>query len=124
MPEFVIKLTDKISEDINGSIAVAVVDINSGMALGVHSNDSNFDPEVASAYNTEVVRSKLKAIEALNLNQRIDDILISLENQYHIINVNKSATHMIYVAADKRKANLAMARAIIKKYMTELEKKI
>lgn len=113
---------NSVNSDISGLIAVAVVDLDSAMALGTHSNSAQFNPELAAAYNTEVVKSKLKAIEALNLNQGIDDVLISLEKEYHLISVTKDARYMAYIAADKGKANLAMARAIIKKNMIALEK--
>lgn len=113
---------ENVNSNITGLIAVAIVDLDSAMAIGTHSNSPQFDPELAAAYNAEVVKSKLKAIDALNLNQNIDDILISLEKEYHLISVTKDAKYMAYVAADKGKANLAMARAIIKKNMGALEK--
>ena len=40
---------------------------------------------MAAAGNTEVVRDKLKTMRRLGLNDVIDDILITLGKQYHII---------------------------------------
>ncbi|MEQ8241027.1 MAG: hypothetical protein RIA69_17555 [Cyclobacteriaceae bacterium] len=114
-------------EDVKGSIdgvhAVTVVELESGMDLGNFS-DGTLDPEIASAYNAEVVKSKLKAIKALGLNEKIDDILITLESQYHLISCTSNGTHMIYLAADKAKANLAMLRNIVRKGREEIEKNL
>ncbi|WP_421877109.1 roadblock/LC7 domain-containing protein [Marinoscillum sp.] len=93
------------------------------MSLGSFS-DGKLDPDVASAYNVEVVKSKLKAIEALGLKDSIDDILITLDTQYHLINCTEKGTHMIYLAADKKKANLALLRAVVAKGKKEIQSKL
>ena len=56
-----------ILNDLPGLLAVAVVDISSGMALASHSNVASLNPETAAAYNTEVVKQKFKAMSALKL---------------------------------------------------------
>lgn len=104
----------KTAKETNGVHAVTVVEIESGMALGTFST-GKLDPEVASAYNVEVVKAKLKAIEALGLKETIDDILITLTSQYHLINCTENGAHMIYLAADKDKSNLAILRSIVRK---------
>lgn len=94
---------------VDGAMLAALVDSNSGMSMG-HIGQG-LDIDVATAGNTEVVRAKLKTMEALNLNDEIDDILISLGKQYHIIRlVAGSPGVFFYVVLDRAKANLAMAR--------------
>ena len=49
------KLVQDIMTDLPSLMAVAVVDVGSGMALASHSNSPAINPETA-AYNTEVVK--------------------------------------------------------------------
>lgn len=114
---------DGVTDQADGIHAVSVVEIESGMTLG-HYTDGSLDPDIASAYNVEVVKAKLKAIDALGLSESIDDILITLDSQFHLINVTKGATHMIYLAADKKKANLAILRNIVKKGAESIQKSL
>jgi hypothetical protein len=93
----------------DGALCAAVVDSASGMMLG--SAGSGLDLEVAAAANTEVVRAKMKAMRQLGLNDVIDDILITLGKQYHIIRpVSRKEGTFIYFVLDKGKSNLALAR--------------
>jgi hypothetical protein len=93
----------------DGALCAAVVDANSGMLLG--SIGSGVDLEVAAAGNTEVVRAKLKTMRALGLNDVIEDILITLGKQYHILRpMARKEGVFIYLVLDKSKSNLALAR--------------
>ncbi len=67
--------------DIDGFIAAALVDSESGLAMATQGNN-DIDLELAAAGNTEVVRSKRKVAKALNLNDSIEDILILLEANF------------------------------------------
>ncbi|BAJ32466.1 hypothetical protein GCM10009759_31860 [Kitasatospora saccharophila] len=113
-----------IMSAIEGTIGVALVDYNSGMALGTIGGGSDLDLNVAAAGNTDVVRAKLRAMELLNLNEAIEDILISLSTQYHLIRPLTSRTGkglFLYLALDRNRANLAMARHQLKKVEADLE---
>ena len=122
--EIVNRFIDTIKKDIPGLIAVSVVNVATGNSLGMHSNDPSFNPEVASAYNVEVVKAKLKAINALHLSEPIDHILIELKTQYHIIKVTEDGKYMAYVATRKAETNLALARSVTRANMNNLERKL
>lgn len=124
MPKNVINdFIESAKESSDGIHAISVVEIASGMSLGSFS-DGTLDPDIASAYNVEVIKSKLKAIKALGLKDKIDDVLITLDTQYHLINCTDKGTHMIYLAADKSKANLALLRAVVAKGKKDIQSKL
>ena len=67
--------------------------------------------EVAAAGNTEVVRAKRKTMKNLNLHDEIEDMLLTLGKQYHLVRPLKSRPGVFfYLALDRTRANLAMAR--------------
>jgi hypothetical protein len=107
-----VELTLKEAMEIDGATAVALVDYESGMSLGALGSGA-LDLDVAAAGNTEVIRAKLRTMHALNLNDEIEDILITLGTQYHLIRLLQSANGrglFLYLVLDKNKSNLAMAR--------------
>lgn len=94
---------------LDGALVAALVDSDSGMMLG--QAGSGVDLELAAAGNTEVMRAKIKTMKSLKLDDVIEDILITLGKQYHIIRplVRAEGTFFYYVL-DKNKSNLALAR--------------
>lgn len=105
----------------DGAIGCCIVDSNSGMVLAQAGGGPMLNLEVAAAGNTEVVRAKLKTMKALDLKDSIEDILITLGRQYHLIRLLKSNEALfMYLVLDKSKSNLAMARHTL----TEAEKDV
>ena len=103
-----------ILNDLPGLMAIAIVDISSGMSLASHSN-SGINPDTAAAYNTEVVKQKQKAMTALKLQgEIIDDILITLTNQLHLIKLVADGKKFVYLVVNSRETNLAIAREVLR----------
>lgn len=109
---------------ITGAIGVALVDYTSGMTLGSSGGGAALDLEVAAAGNTEVMRAKMRTMADLNLNDTIDDMLITLSSQYHLIRPLQSTRGnglFLYLALSRATANLAMARRQLQSVEEELE---
>lgn len=108
---------------ISGAIGVALVDYGSGMTLATAGGGAALDLELAAAGNTEVVRAKMATMKSLGLDDKIEDILITLGSQYHLIRLLTGSNQeglFIYVALNRSNANLAMAR----RQLSELEDKL
>lgn len=94
---------------IAGAVGAAVVDWTSGMPLGMAGTALNM--EIAAAGNTEMVRSKQRVMGALGIKDQIEDMLISLDSQYHLIRMMPSKPNLfVYLVLNRSKANLALAR--------------
>ncbi|MDO3383958.1 hypothetical protein [Gilvimarinus algae] len=95
--------------EIDGALGCAIVDYTTGMLLA--SDGAGVDLELAAAGNSEVVKAKLKTMKSLGIDGGIEDILITLDTQLHIIRPSTSNEGLfIYLVLDKKSANLALAR--------------
>ncbi|GLW56714.1 hypothetical protein [Kitasatospora phosalacinea] len=110
---------------IEGAIGVALVDYGSGMALGTLGDGGEIDLNVAAAANTDLVRAKMRAMEMLNLHDDgIEDILVTLTGQYHLIRPLTTSSGrglFLYLALNRTRSNLAMARHQLKRIESTLE---
>ncbi len=103
------------TSEIAGFIGSCLVDGESGLMLASEGGGS-IDMEAAAALNTQVVKAKLQAMQALGLEDRIEDILITMGKQLHMIRpLEKTPGVFLYVALDKKAANLGMARMQVRK---------
>ena len=99
---------------LSGYIGAALVDSDSGMMIA-RDGGGDLNLEVAAAANTEVVRAKRRAIEELELDESIEDILITLGKQFHVLRpVPSNQALFIYAVVDRRNGNLALTRVNMK----------
>ncbi|MEM6705161.1 MAG: hypothetical protein AAF690_20740 [Acidobacteriota bacterium] len=109
--EFSQKL-ETLEGNLNGFIAASIADIDSGMTLVLRSNRPDFDLAAASAFNSEMVKMKVKTIEALGLNSKLEDMLLTLDDQIHLIKLLDENTFM-YLAVDSAQSNLGIVRRAV-----------
>lgn len=95
---------------LDGFVAAAMVDSQSGMALGTFGNPGDLNLEVAAAGNSEVIKSKAKVMQSLGLKDEIEDILITLGKQYHLIRLSKTHKNLFLYLVTGKNGNLALAR--------------
>ena len=109
---------------IDGALGVALVDWESGFSLGNLGGGKYLDLDLAAAGNTEVIRAKMRTMDSLQLNDSIEDILITLHKQYHLIRLLKNSRDeqglFLYLVLERQKANLALARHNLKRIEADL----
>ncbi len=109
---------------IDGAIGVALVDWESGLCLGTLGGSKLFDLNLAAAGNTDVIRAKMRTMESLRLNDTIEDMLITLDKQYHLIRLLKNPRNgsglFLYLVLERSKANLALARHNLARVESEI----
>jgi hypothetical protein len=109
---------------VDGAIGACVVDWESGMSLGAAGGGKYLDLDVAAAGNTEVVRAKMRTMESLRLDDTIEDVLITLSKQYHLIRLLRSSRSeqglFFYLVLDRQRANLALARHNLKRIEADI----
>lgn len=114
----------KTAMAINGAVGATLVDHESGMVLGTAGGGELLDLELASAGNTEVVRAELRTVQSLDIGDDIEDILITLGTQHHLIRLLRtehSASLFLYLALDRATANPALARHELRAIEAALE---
>jgi predicted regulator of Ras-like GTPase activity (Roadblock/LC7/MglB family) len=114
-----LEVLEKIQNDASGFIAASLVDLDSGMTLAVKSVRPEFDLTAASAYNSELVKQKLKIMRTLGMTGTIEDMLISLSDQIHLVKLIGPTT-FLYLAVDKKQSNLAIVRGAVNKHVHQL----
>ncbi len=103
---------------IDGAVAAALVDVSNGMTLDMVG--SGLDLELAGAGSTEVVKAQQRAMLLLGIGGQIEDMMVTLEQQYHLVCMVPNTSLFLYVVLRKEQANVAMARYKLKAAASEL----
>jgi predicted regulator of Ras-like GTPase activity (Roadblock/LC7/MglB family) len=114
-----VEVLEKIANDANGFIAASLVDLDSGMTLAIKASRTDFDLTAASAYNSELVKQKLKIMRTLGLSGTIEDMLITLTDQIHLVKLVGQNT-FLYLAVDRKQSNIALVRTAVNRHANAL----
>jgi CheY-like chemotaxis protein/predicted regulator of Ras-like GTPase activity (Roadblock/LC7/MglB family) len=96
---------------MDGALGVALVDGASGMSLGMAGGGAMLNVELAAAGAADFVRAKLRVLAALGLHDTIEDVMITLAKQYHLIRFLDPELHVfLYLVLDRERSNLGLAR--------------
>lgn len=96
--------------ELPGLKAISAVEVETGLAHGSLLVDESFDLDAASAYNSEVLKAKIKAKNAMGMdNEKINLMIIELDSQIHMIQPTPNEKYLIYMAADKA-GNMGITR--------------
>jgi CheY-like chemotaxis protein len=96
---------------IDGAVAVALVDGASGMTLGTAGGGARLNMELAGAGAADFLRAKRRVIDALGLQDTIEDVMVTLGTQYHLTRfLGPNSDVFLYLVLDREAANLGMAR--------------
>ncbi|STC69534.1 MULTISPECIES: hypothetical protein [Corynebacterium] len=112
-------MLQSIADNIDGFIGASVVDMTTGMAMASLSHQSDFDLDIAAAYNAEMVKAKVKTMQALNITSGLQDMLITLDDQFHLIRMLNEG-EFVYAAVSSASTNLAMLRAVVNSNIKKL----
>ena len=106
--------------EIRGTVGAAIVDYETGMTLGTKGG-GDMDMEIAAAGKTEVVRSERTMNDNLGNQEAINDILITLDDHYHLIKIFRTGDIFTFLVLDRSDANLALARRKMDEIDSRLE---
>jgi predicted regulator of Ras-like GTPase activity (Roadblock/LC7/MglB family) len=99
---------------IDGALAAALVDHSTGLTLERVGSGATIDLDLAGAAMTEVVKSQRRAMTLLNISGAIEDLLVTLHGQYHMLYLLPKTTLFLYVVLRREDANLALAHYRLK----------
>lgn len=100
--------------EVGGFLGVGIVAEATGRALHCKTGTSSLDLEQAALGIARAVRSKHETITQLDAEEHIEDVLITMGTQYHLIRpLLAKEGHFVYLVLDKAVGNLAMARFLM-----------
>ncbi|PIV29664.1 MAG: hypothetical protein CO186_06100 [Zetaproteobacteria bacterium CG_4_9_14_3_um_filter_49_83] len=117
--------------DVDGALACAVVDLESGLMLGAHHTVPYFTQSYidAVAAAVDMFRGKtVSTVEKLLSSQRgievkhsIKEVQMATDATYHFMAVAKSKPNALVVLVTSRKANLGMGWTAMRRVLIDVE---
>ncbi|MDO7850598.1 hypothetical protein Q4S41_03260 [Hymenobacter sp. CA1UV-4] len=109
------KIIKQALADLPALTTIAVVEVTTANCLAHVSRARGFDPVATAAHHAETVRQQQQALAALSKRgERLEDILIPLRKQLHLIRLSKNSQWFVYLAVKAQDTSLALAREVLK----------
>jgi CheY-like chemotaxis protein/predicted regulator of Ras-like GTPase activity (Roadblock/LC7/MglB family) len=110
---------EELTAEIPDVLVAEIVSIEEGTPLVVSVGNPAFDPEIAAAYYSEVVKVNEKALAVLKKGGRLEEVLLTVDDFYLILRLLPDTRFAVCLALSK-KGNVGMARMEIKKFTKRL----
>ena len=103
------------TNEIAGFIGSCLLDTDTGLIMAAQGG-GRLDPDAVAALNATFLHSTVAAMWEPDDEDGVEEILITLTNQVHLIRpLEKAPSMFLFVALEKKKVNLGMARLQVKK---------
>ena len=97
-------------QSVAGFLGVALVDTESGQCWCSLGGGAQLNMAQAALHGAEVLKAKHKAIQDLSLDDSVEDMVVTLAAQYHILRPVKAQPRLfVYLVLDRDAALLALA---------------
>lgn len=93
-----------------GAVAAALVDYRDGATLGTRGTECGHDVALSASRNAKVVRAKLEVMREVGADAAVEDIVMTLDVEHHVIQLLEGTSLFVYLVLDKGTGNLGMAR--------------
>ena len=111
----------KIKEELPGAIALGVIDVSSGLPIsGVAS--PGVDLETSAAYFANALSSVLKATRVVENETELEEVMVVAKNFVTLFLFTKK--HYALGATVPKNVQLGLLRAVVKKFLPEIEKEL
>lgn len=100
----------RVLESTDGFLGATLLDMDQRKVVAALDPANRHIADAALAH-TDLVNAKKRTIAALQIDDVLEDIVISLSSEYHLLRPSRRQPQLLFfVALDRRRANLAMAR--------------
>ena len=97
----------ELAVQVDGGLAAGVAEIAGGANLATAGG--GIDVVAAAASLASVLRAKLKTFALLRLTETLEDVIVTLGSQLHLLRI-VDGHRFVWVVLDRSTANLALAR--------------
>lgn len=116
-PEELAVYTDALSHlrGLAGYLGSCAIHVSTRQLIAADRQTSAIDVEAAGLANIDVISAKQQVIERLGFDDTIDDMIITISSQYHLMRPLRGRRDIFfYLVVDRPLANLATARLVLR----------